>query len=121
MRGAQQETAAALGAFAALAVTLIAFGDLPLLGTLFGAAASGAIAGLLAGSARGGARAAFLGGMAGVVLLLMLALSAAQPLPSRPVSRPSDVVIVTQMVLVGWAPAPVAAALGWVLRDPTAR
>jgi hypothetical protein len=97
-----------LAAFAALAISELALGDLPLLGALAGSLLAGVLAALLARDARDAAVHA-LGAVAGALLLLALLTEAGPVLPG--LVPPPAAVVLAQAALLS-APAP---CLAWLL------
>jgi hypothetical protein len=104
--------AAGLAATGGLLLTLVAFGDLPLLGALLGAGLSGAMAGLLAWDGRDAALQALAAGAVAVGALLVFLLAGTQPVPGLFVAgAPAAVLALQAGVLAGVTPL-VAWAVG---------
>lgn len=118
MRARLSLAAATLVTFAGLLVSLAAFGELPILGTAFGAVLTGAVAGLVAGHPREGARGALFGGAGAVVALLAFAVTSAEVVPGHPIASSAEGVVLTQAVLLVAVPAPLAWLAGRLVAPP---
>lgn len=95
-----------------LLLAVVAFRDLPLLGSLVGALLSGAVAGLLAEDPRDGARAGFLAGAAVVGFLLAMAFLGPAVFLGSPLLAVSEAVLVAQAAVLGLVPGGAAAVAG---------
>lgn len=105
---------AALAAAGALLVALASLRELPLFGALMGAGVAGCLAWLLAETPAASARAGFVAGAAAVALLLGARVFAGATSPLRPPVGSPEVVEVTQWLLAGMLPGPIAWGLARV-------
>lgn len=105
--------------FAGLLLSLVAFGELPLLGALVGALLSGSVAGLLAEEPRDAARAGFAAGAGAVAVLALLALAGPAVFQGSPLLPLPGAVVLAQAALLGLVPGCAAAVVARVV--PRAR
>lgn len=99
----------ALGAFAGLLLSLLAFADLPLLGGLAGGLLSGAVAGLLAERPRDAARAGLAAGAGVVAVLIAMTLAGGTLVRGSPLLAVPPAVALAEAALLGLLPGPAAA------------
>lgn len=103
---------------AGLLLTLVAFADLPLLGSAAGALLSGAVAALVAKEALDGTRGALLAGAVAVAVLALLALAGGEVFRGSPLLVLPGAVLVAQAALLGLLPGAAAAVAGRLLPRP---